>query len=577
MSDDTERGRSGAAAMSPRAGDINGLDVTPAGTVAAMLRARADDDSWGLLFEDERWTWREVVRECQARAALLTRLRRPGPFHVGVLLENTPEHLFLLGGAALAGAAVVGINPTRRGEELASDVRHTDCQVVITSSDQSPIIEGLDLGVGADRILVCDTPAYAGQLDAARDTSLPDPGPDADTLFMLMFTSGSTGAPKAVRMTQGRAARTASRSAFQPGDVLYCAMPLFHGHALNASVLPAFATGATLLLRRRFSASGFLPDVRKYGATFFSTVGRALAFILATPPTPHDRDHRLKYVLAPESSAPDIRAFSERFGVPVIEGYGSSENAVIIVPVPGTPAGAMGKPMPGSDVAVVDPATGKERPPARFDADGRLLNADECIGEIVGRNTVSLFEGYYNNPEADAARTRNGWYWTGDLAYRDEDGYFWFAGRSGDWIRVDGENFTPAPIERILGRMPGVAGIAVYAVPDPRTSDQVMATIELEPGATFDPDAFAEFLRAQRDLGTKWAPRFVRVTERLPLTGTNKVDKKPLRAQAWETTDPVWWRPAREDRYRPFTAADAAALRAEFAANRREHLLGTLR
>jgi len=257
----------------------------------------------------------------------------------------------------------------------------------------------------------------------------------------------------------------------------------------------------------------------------------------------------------------------------VVEGYGSSENAVIIMPFPGTPPGSMGKAMKDTDIAVVDPETNEECPRAEFDVNGRLQNADDAVGEIVGRNTVSAFEGYYNNPDADAARVRNGWYWTGDLAYRDADGYFWFAGRSGDWIRVDGENFTPAPIERILGRAPEIAGVAVYAVPDARTSDQVMAAIELEPGATFDPVAFATFLDEQRDLGTKWAPRYIRVTEHLPLTGTNKIDKKPLRAQRWETAEPVWWRPPREEAYRRLTDADVDALHAEFAANRRDHVL----
>lgn len=548
------------------------VDAAPA-TVADLVRRRSEDDNPGLLFEDQRWTWREVAAECRARAALLEELRRPGPFHIGVLLENTPEHLFLIGGAALAGATIVGINPTRRGAELARDIRHTDCQLVITSSDQAALLADLDLGIDDHRVLVSDDEGYAARAASLRDAPFPEPAPGPEALLWLIFTSGSTGAPKAVRFSQARAVRVAVRSAFGPGDVLYCAMPLFHGHALNASVLPALATGATLLLRRRFSASGFLPDVQRYGATFFSTVGRALAFILATPPSQVDRDHSLKYVLAPESSAPDIQAFSERFGVPVIEGYGSSENAVIILPVPGTPPGAMGQPLPGSEVGVVDPQTGEECPRARFDGDGRLVNATECIGEIVGYNTVGQFEGYYRNPEADAARTRNGWYWTGDLAYRDDAGFFWFAGRGGDWIRVDGENFTPAPIERILARMAGVTGAAVYAVPDPRTSDQVMATLELEPGAEFDPDAFVAFLGAQRDLGTKWAPRFVRITPHIPLTGTAKVDKQPLRAQRWETTDPVWWRPERDGGYRRLTPADAAALQAEFATNQREHLL----
>ena len=542
-------------------------------TIAELVRSREDDDTTGLLFEDSSWTWREVVAECRARATFLTERRGPDPFHIGLLMENTPEHLFLLGGAALAGATVVGINPTTRGEELARNVRHTDCQMVFTTPEQASIIEGLDLGVPADRVFVSDTPEYLARFAGLQDAPYPDPAPGPDALMMLIFTSGSTGAPKAVRMSQGRGARAASRSAFTSDDVPYCAMPLFHGHALAASVFPSFATGATLLLRRRFSASAWLDDVQRYGATFFSTVGRALAFILATPPTEHDTEHTLKYVLAPESTAPDIKAFAKRFRVPVIEGYGSSENAVILMPIENTPPGSLGQPLPGTDIAVVDAETLEECPRARFADGGRLVNAAECIGEIVGRNTASAFEGYYKNPEADAARTRNGWYWTGDLAYRDEAGFFWFAGRSGDWIRVDSENFTPAPIERILGRMPGIAGAVVYAVPDARTADQVMAAIELDEGTEFDPGAFVTFLADQRDLGPKWAPRYVRITPHIPLTGTNKVDKKPLKAQRWDTADPIWWRPERAATYRPFTPDDAAALRAEFTANERDNIL----
>ena len=132
----------------------------------------------------------------------------------------------------------------------------------------------------------------------------------------------------------------------------------------------------------------------------------------------------------------------------------------------------------------------------------------------MGRQAGANFEGYYNNPEADAERTRNGWYWSGDLAYRDEEGIFYFAGRTGDWLRVDSENFAAAPVERILARFEGASGVAVYPVPDSRTGDQVMAALELEPGVEFDPDAFTAFLAAQEDLGTKWAPRFVRVVGR---------------------------------------------------------------
>ena len=501
------------------------LDIT---TAAELVALRTDDDHRGVIFESEEWSWREVVAASKRRAALLTQLRREGPFHVGVLLENTPEYLFLLAGAALAGAVVVGINPTRRGAELATDIKSTDCQLVITDSSQIELLDGLDLGVDPDRLLVVDHERYRDLLEQVSEFEPPSPPPGPDDLYLLIFTSGSTGGPKAVRMTQGRAGRATSSMGFTSDDVIYSAMPLFHGNALFAAVFPAWASGATVVLRRRFSASSLLGDVRQHGATYFNTVGRAISHLVATPPTEHDQDHRLRFVLGPETSAPDKAEFTRRFGVPLVEGYGSSENAIILMPVGGNRPGALGRAREGDDVAVVD-ETGRECPIATFDEDGKLTNASECIGELVGRSTLSNFEGYYNNPEAEAERARNGWYWSGDLAYKDEKGIFYFAGRTGDWLRVDSENFAAAPVERILGRFDDVQGVAVFAVPDPKTGDQVMAALELEPGTAFDPMAFAAFLADQPDLGTKWAPRFVRIIPSLPVTATDKIDKRPLR------------------------------------------------
>ena len=549
--------------------------TTPAATVAALLRGRADDDTLGLVVDNRRWTWREVVEESDRRAAALATLRRPGrPFHVGVLMGNEPEYLFALLGAARVGCVVVGINDTRRGDKLARDIRHTDCAAVLCDASRAPLLEDLDLGdttvlpaSGAewgDRVAAATAPAAPATAAVSRDD-----------LYILIFTSGSTGAPKAVRMSQGRAARAATSSTWSTSDdVLYCAMPLFHGNALNAIVLPALASGAAIALRERFSASQFMPDVRRHRATFFSTVGRALAYILATPPGSDDRDHCVRFALAPEASARDMRVFQERFGIHCISGYGSSENAIIMVPVPGLPTDALGVPQDGLDVVVVDPATGDERARARFDEGGKLLNGADAIGEIVGRNVVDRFEGYYNNPEAEAERTRNGWYWSGDLGYRDEVDVFYFAGRTGEWLRVDSENFATAPVERILERAPGVNGVAVYPVPDERTADdQIMATIEMESGVEFDPDAFGRFLAEQRDLGTKWAPRYVRVAT-LPVGATNKVDKRPLRTERWYTDDPVYWRPTGELTYRRFDANDLRALEMRFREHGRADAIG---
>jgi fatty-acyl-CoA synthase len=195
-----------------------------------------------------------------------------------------------------------------------------------------------------------------------------------------------------------------------------------------------------------------------------------------------------------------------------------------------------------------------------------LTNAEQSIGELVSKSGGAGFEGYWRNVEAEEARLREGWYWTGDLAYRDEAGFFYFAGRDHDWLRVDGENFASAPVERILQRHSGVVLAAVYAVPDPVVGDQVMAALQwLEDAPPFDPGTFAEFLAAQNDLGTKWAPRFVRIATSLPVTATNKVLKRALRAERWHGDDPLWWRPEAGAPYRRVSADDVATLDAATA------------
>ena len=540
-------------------------------SVAELLVARAGDPNTGLVTASQAWTWAEVVQECADRVAQLDGLGLVGR-HVGVLLDNVPEYVFLLGAAALSGRVVVGINPTRRGEELARDIRHTDCAVVLTDAVHAELLEGLQLDVPVHLV---DGRAWSSWLDTRRGTPLPSELPGADALYLLIFTSGSTGAPKAVQTSQARATRTATAgaAAFTNDDTLYCSMPLFHGNALFANLFPAMVSGASVALRPKFSASELLPDVRRFGCTYFNYVGRALSYVLAQPERPDDADNPLTWCLGSEASPRDRKEFRRRFGCYVAEGYSSSEGAVVITPFSGMPPEALGRPAEGMDIAIIDPDTGEECERGRFDDDRRLLNPESAIGEIVGRRELSQFEGYYANPEATAERGRDGWYWTGDLGYQDDGGTFYFAGRTADWLRVDGENFAAGPIERILGRFPGVASVVVYAVPDPGTGDQVMAALELDGDARFDPAAFDEFLAGQPDLGTKWAPRFVRVTGAIPVTATGKVDRKPLRADRWDTVEPVWWRPSRTETYRPLTHADIEDLHHGFAEAGREGML----
>ena len=208
---------------------------------------------------------------------------------------------------------------------------------------------------------------------------------------------------------------------------------------------------------------------------------------------------------------------------------------------------------------VLDPDTGDECPRAVFDEHRRVTNLEAATGELVETQPTSGFEGYYRNEAATTERFRDGAYWSGDLAYRDADGWLYFAGRSNEWLRVDGENFAAAPVEAIIGRHPDVRSVAVYAVPDDPVGDRVMAALELRDGATFDAAGLDTFLQAQPDLGPKWVPSFVRVDAELPKLSSMKIDKKRLRADAWRV-DGVVWRPTRHDELRPLSADDQRAL-----------------
>ncbi|WP_418957258.1 AMP-binding protein [Streptomyces tritici] len=548
-------------------------------TVAELVQRQWGDRRTGLQSRGTVLTHHDAAAGAAARAALLAELLPRGAEpHLGVLLDNTPEYPLWLGAAALAGAAVAGINPTRRGAELARDLVHTECRVLVTQRTHLPLLEGLALP--DVRVLVTDTDAYRALLapyaGATPGEAVVRPVSPASRL-LLYFTSGSTGAPKAALCSQGRLAAAGASLAGQfgvrPDDVHYICMPMFHGNAVIADWAPALAAGAGVALRDRFSASGFLPDVRDFGATYFTYVGRAVQYLLATPERPDDRAHGLRLGFGTEAGAVDAARFEARFGVPLVEGYGSSEGGAALRRTPDTPPGAIGRAAPGDRLAVVDPETGEECAPARFSASGRLLNGERAIGELVNQGRAP-FEGYWRNPEAEAERRRGGWYWTGDLFYRDEAGFLYFAGRTDDRLRVDSENLAAAVIENILARWEDVTAVAVYAVPDPVAGDLVMAALSPVEGRAFDPARFEAFLRAQDDLGTKMPPRFVRVMRSLPTTATNKIHRARLRADAFLCPDEVWWRATPAAVYEPLTPDSVAALRAAYTAHSRAHLLG---
>jgi fatty-acyl-CoA synthase len=541
----------------------------PEESVADVLLSRAGDPRPGLLFEDQRWSWGEVVERSQDWGDWLLAQREQhsdGPFHVGVLLDNVPEFTFLFGAAALAGAVLVGLNPTRSPEQLRRDVDLTECAFIVTERSHTDLARaastGLDVHVADDHAL-----PHLGRRDpAAWSASAGTP----DSLFLLLFTSGTSGAPKAVRCSNGPIVRRGRRVAVVGGitaaDVGYEAMPLFHSAAVIAGWAPMLTSGATLALRRRFSASQFMPDVRRFGATYVNYVGKPLAYVLAQPPQPDDGDNPMRVAFGNEGSEHHVRRFAARFACQVLDLYGSTEGGVNIARGADSPPGSLGRPTP--EITVLDPLTAKECPPGIV-VDGVLQNYDEAVGELVNLSGSGSFEGYYGDDTSTSDRLRDGRYWTGDLAYRDAEGYLYFVGRSSEWLRVDGENLGVAPIEAVLAEHPDVVAVAVYGVPDEAVGDQVMAALVLREGANFDGAAFGSWLVAQHGYSAKAAPRYLRIATSLPQTETNKVLRRNLIAQAWDTADELWHRDQGAVAYRLFTAADRCALAERFTGHGR--------
>ncbi len=523
-------------------------------TVQQLLRQRRHDDTLAVAYGERTWTWREHLAEAEAEAAALIARADPArPLHVGALLANSPAMLRAMAAAALGGYVLCGVNTTRRGAGLLADVRRSDCQILLVDPDHLPLLEGLELN-GIDVLDVTGT-RYADAVGAAPPLIAHREVTAADTLMMI-FTSGTSGDPKAVRFAHGMAIMCGASLIFQydvtADDVCYLSMPLFHSNGVAAGWAVGIGSGATMV-PARFSPSRFLDDVRRYHVTYLNYVGKPLALILSTPERPDDADTTLRVAFGNEATDRDIAEFARRFGCRVIDSFGSSEFAVIVVREDGAPPGSIGKPYPG--VSIHNPTTLKECAVAEFDYHGALTNFDEAVGELVNTQGAGPFTGYYNDPAATAERVRHGMYWSGDLAYRDADGWIYLAGRTADWMRVDGENLAAAPIERILERLPQVSQVAVYAVPDERVGDQVMAALVLRAGIALEPAGFEKFLASQPDLSPKAWPRYVRINDDLPATATNKILKRELIAAGVSAAGGVLWtRRARGTTYTPAVA-----------------------
>ena len=367
----------------------------------------------------------------------------------------------------------------------------------MTDAEGAALLDGLDTGVPADRVLRVDDPGYADRVAAHAGADA------ADVVAARCRPRGGRSLPAPLHLGHHRARRRRSgapRGGWRRSPsgrprptgttaTTWPTAPCPSSTATRSMVLwgPTLAVGATVALARRFSASGFLPDVRRYGVTTFTYVGKALAYVLATDAVRRRRrlhpPPRLRHggVGGGPGRLPGAVRLRPDRGLRLERGRGGHQAG------PGN-AGRVARPAlrgrrggrPGDRAASARRPSSTPSGALRQRRRGSRRRSSTAPGPGGSRATTTT-------PRPPPQRLRDGWYWTGDLAYRDADGWFWFAGRGGDWLRVDSENLTAGPIERVLVRFPDVAAVAVYPVPDPRSGDQVMAALELLPGADVRP------------------------------------------------------------------------------------------
>ena len=347
-------------------------------TVTELVTPLVEVDDRGVYFEDSFTSWRDHIRHGAAIAsALKARLDPERPPHIGVLLQNTPFFSALLVAAGLTGIVPVGLNPIRRGAALDRDITHADCQLVLADSATLATVGEVDC-------INVDSPEWAEEVAAHRGATVTAQTASPSDIFMLIYTSGTSGDPKAVICSHGKVAiagvMMTGRFELGPSDNCYVSMPLFHSNAVLVGWAVALACRGSLVLRRKFSASQFLPDIRRYGATYANYVGKPLSYVLATPEQDDDADNPLRAVYGNEGAPADVERFGQRFDTVVMDGFGSTEGGIAIGRTPDTPAGSLG-PLPDG-TEILDIETGEPCPPG---VTGELVNvADAAASRVTG-------------------------------------------------------------------------------------------------------------------------------------------------------------------------------------------------
>lgn len=503
------------------------------GTLAGVLASRiaAVPDQPFLVFGARRWSYAEFGTAVGRAAALLQGRGVRAGERVGVVSANHPSTVIALFALARLGAIMVPVNPDYGVEETCYVLTHAVVSGILCAPESLARTREACRELSPAPWFMLNEPGEAGLPVFERESACagPAPQPDAkpDSTCLFIYTSGTTGFPKGVMHSQRNVILAGEgfveRMLLQPSDRLLAVLPLFHINAVFYSLSGTLAAGATFILVAKFSASTFWRTVAETGATEVNSIAAITSILVRRPRSEFVPGHTLNKLYGAPLTPDVIDVFRNEFGVPhLIEGYGMSEIPGVLNNPYGGPhkPGSMGRPSRHPDPQV-------EFAQVRIaDDDGNAL-PDGATGEIEVKTPI-VMQGYFRDPEQTAAAFRGGWFRTGDLGWRDADGYYWFVARKKDIIRKRGENISGAELDRILGLHPDVLEAAAIAVPAELGEDEILAAVVRRAGTAVSAQDIAEWCRSH--LAPIKVPRYVVFVESLPHTPTHRVAKFKLKA-----------------------------------------------
>ena len=503
-----------------------------------------------LLFEGQRYTYRDAAAATRNLAAGLRGIGIQKGDHVSIQMHNCPEMLWTIFALASIGAVAVPLNTAAKGDLLSYFLAHSKTSSIIVDAALLPnFAQAASHLPELTRVILRTEPGNVveespgssarrwyslSELFApAAEQALVD-GPSFSEVQLIMYTSGTTGPSKGVMCTHAQEQTGGLYMTEQMGygedDVLYTCLPLFHANALRVTVNAAIWAGATVALSRRFSASSFWSEIRASGATQFNALGAMANIILRQPPSELDREHNVRLCnIIPALPTDAVKDFEQRFAVEVTSMYGSTEICCPIFAVAGTPkdkGATCGRAVAPFEVRVVD------------ENDFEVPHGELGEWVIRTREPWYVFQGYYDMPDATLSATRNFWFHSGDRGYRDEEGYFYFVDRNKDCVRRRGENISSYEVELLISQHPSVLEVAVVPVASELGEDDVLAFVVLREGCACDERELIEF--CEERMARFMVPRYLRFLAELPKTPSEKIEKYKLRQLAEHERELLW-------------------------------------